>query len=74
MSTRPSPLHVVARKPRISFSRLRMAVRLYSSPYVSREQNKRNRREWLRAVQVVGNAWILAGGKPKWGTKSKEGA
>lgn len=39
---------------------LRRAVRLFNSEYVSKEQNRANRIAWLRAVQMLGDKWLLA--------------
>ena len=38
---------------------LRHARRAYSNPLASRELNRRNIREWVRAIRVVGDRWVL---------------
>lgn len=54
-------LQVVKTKPRrVSIARLRQAVRLFRSDYVSKEVNKANRRNWLRSVERLGDKWLLA--------------
>lgn len=39
---------------------LRQAIRLWSSPHVSKEINRHNQRQWLRSVQMLGDKWLLA--------------
>lgn len=46
---------------------IRRAVRLFSSPYVSRSTNKHNRVQWLRSVHHLGDRWVLRGGDARWG-------
>lgn len=48
---------------------MRRAIRLYNSPYVSREVNKRNRLAWLSSMQMLGDNLILRGAPAKWGHK-----
>ena len=58
------------RRPSIAL--LRKAIRMYSSPYVSREENKRNRIAWLRSIDWLGDRWILAGRREvTWGAKQR---
>lgn len=38
---------------------LRMAVRLWSNPYVSKKVNRHNQRQWLQSVQFLGDKWLL---------------
>lgn len=38
----------------------RHAVKLYSCDLATLRTNKHNRRQWLRAVQMLGNRWLLA--------------
>ena len=35
----------------------RMALRLWNVDYLPSTQNKHNRRQWLRSVQLLGNKW-----------------
>jgi len=39
---------------------LKMARRLWDGGYTPREVNRRNQREWARAVYRLGNKWLLA--------------
>ena len=41
-------------------SLMRRAIRLYCSEYVSPEINRANRIAWLRAVERLGDRWLLA--------------
>jgi hypothetical protein len=41
-------------------TRVRQATRLWASDLVSREINKANRLAWLRAVEQLGDKWLLA--------------
>lgn len=38
----------------------RKAIRNYTSPYVSKELNRRNQRAWIAAVRRLGDRWLLA--------------
>ena len=70
--TRPN-LKAVKPPKRPSIALLRQAVRLYRSPYVSREVNRRNRVAWLRSVAILGDGWVLAGRKEvSWGAKERK--
>ena len=44
---------------------LRLGRRLWSSPTVPREMNRRNLREWARAVHRLGDKWLLAIHQPR---------
>lgn len=44
---------------------LRLGRRLWSSPTVPREMNRRNLREWARAVHRLGDKWLLATYQPR---------
>ena len=69
--TRPN-LKAVKPPKRPSIALLRQAVRLYRSPYVSREVNRRNRISWLRSIHALGDGWVLAGRKEvSWGAKQR---
>lgn len=58
------------RRPSIAL--MRKAIRMYSSPYVSREVNRRNRIAWLSSVDWLGDRWILAGRlEVTWGAKQR---
>lgn len=48
-------------------SLMRRAVRLFNSEYVSKAVNKRNRIAWLKAVQMLGDRWVLKQPVPKGG-------
>jgi hypothetical protein len=68
----PTRLKLAKPPRRPSIAMLRKAIRMYSSPYVSREQNKRNRRKWLASVDWLGDRWILAGRREvTWGAKQR---
>lgn len=70
--TRPN-LKAVKPPKRQSIALLRQAVKLWTSPYVSREQNKRNRISWLRSIHALGDGWVLAGRKEvSWGAKERK--
>jgi hypothetical protein len=56
-------LHRCHTRPFVTRERIalmRRAVRLYCSEYVSREVNRANRIAWLRAVERLGDKWLLA--------------
>jgi hypothetical protein len=36
------------------------ALRLWNVPHVPREANRSNARKWLRAVERLGDKWLLA--------------
>jgi hypothetical protein len=38
---------------------LRIARRLWNVDYLSHQTNRANMRKWVRALRVVGNAWLL---------------
>lgn len=38
---------------------LRMAVRLWSNPLVSKKVNRYNQRKWLQSVEFLGDKWLL---------------
>lgn len=44
---------------------VRRANKLWSSPTVSRELNEINKRKWIRAVQRLGDRWLLAKNVPR---------
>lgn len=44
---------------------LRLGRKLWSSPTVPREMNRRNMREWVRALRTVGDKWQLATYQPR---------
>lgn len=39
---------------------LRMAVRLWSNPYMPKEINRHNQRQWLKSIEFLGDKWLLA--------------
>lgn len=39
---------------------LKIARRLWDSPFVSRELNRRNQLHWARAAHRLGDKWLLA--------------
>lgn len=39
---------------------VRRANRLWSSPTVPPEMNRLNKRKWIKAVQRLGDKWLLA--------------
>lgn len=39
---------------------LKQARRLYSVPEVPEHINRHNRRQWVRAVSMLGDRWLLA--------------
>lgn len=47
-------------KPKVSYARLRQAVRLWRKGYGSRDQRKGNARRWLKAVDMLGTKWVYA--------------
>jgi hypothetical protein len=49
-----------APKPRIPYSRLRRAVELFRNGYGPREQKKTNSRNWLAAVDRLGDKWVYS--------------
>lgn len=44
---------------------LRMALRLYNNPLVSKQINRHNQRAWLKSVQFLGDKWLLARQMPR---------
>ncbi|MFA7322295.1 MAG: hypothetical protein WC000_12595 [Dokdonella sp.] len=48
-------------------SRVKHALRLFASPYASRETRHHNVRQWLRAMDRLGNKHVYQGGRAKWG-------
>jgi hypothetical protein len=59
-------VHVITpkRNPK-SLKLIRRAIELYSSEYASKEINRANQRKWIRAVQRLGDKWLLANPKVK---------
>lgn len=45
---------------RVNVRLLRRAVKNWTSDLVDRETNRRNQQAWLRAVQMLGDKWLLA--------------
>lgn len=45
---------------RYDISLLRQAVRIWRSEYATKEINRRNQVAWLRAVEKLGDKWLLA--------------
>lgn len=41
-------------------SMLKRGRRLWSNPLAAAETNRRNLREWVRAIRTVGDKWLLA--------------
>lgn len=39
-------------------ARLTQAKRLFNSPYVDRQQNRENRRRWVRSIRMLGDKWV----------------
>lgn len=44
---------------------VRRANRLWSSPTVPKELNHANKRKWIKAVQRLGDRWLLAKNVPR---------
>lgn len=44
---------------------LQLGRRLWSSPEISRDTNRRNLRAWARAVHRLGDKWLLAVYQPR---------
>lgn len=44
---------------------VRRANKLWSSPTVPRELNEINKRKWIKAVQRLGDRWLLARNMPR---------
>ena len=38
---------------------VRTAIRLWSNPYVPKEINRHNQRQWLKSVGFLGDNWLL---------------
>lgn len=53
-------LHIVPHPRKPTRAQLRKAVELFSSEYVSREENKALRVKWLIATAQLGNKSLLA--------------
>ncbi len=43
----------------------RKAVRLYSCDLVPKQTNRHNQIQWLRAIEMLGDKWLLAKSIPK---------
>jgi hypothetical protein len=39
---------------------IRQALKLWNVPHVPRDINRSNARKWLRAVEFLGDRWLLA--------------
>jgi uncharacterized protein involved in exopolysaccharide biosynthesis len=52
-------LHVV-RPKRQTIARIRQAVRLFRSEYAPRHIRRANARNWLKAVDRLGEKWVYA--------------
>lgn len=50
----------VQRKQRPTIAQMRRAIKLFSSEYATKEINKANRINWLKAVARLGDRWLLA--------------
>lgn len=48
-------------------SRIRRALRLFRSEYAPRELQRANAMKWLRAVEMLGDNWVLKRGDARWG-------
>lgn len=53
---------------------MRRAVELFRSDLVPRSVRKHNARAWLRAVDRLGDKWVIRGGEAKWGIRNNQGA
>jgi hypothetical protein len=53
-------------------SKVRRALRLFRSDYAPRHVRHHNVRQWLRAVDLLGDQWVLAGAPAKWGHGSAQ--
>ena len=57
----------------MTVSLLRQAIRLYRSPYVSKEINRRNQKSWLLAhLRQLETGHVLRGAPVRWGVKQQE--
>ena len=70
--SRPT-LRAIPKRKAPSLSEVKRALRLYRSPYVSKEVRHGNVRKYLAAVAHLGNRWILAGRREvSWGAKQQQ--
>ena len=68
-------LHAVPKRKAPSLSLVKRAIKLYRSPYVSKEVQRANARKWLASVAHLGADWLLAGRREvSWGAKQQGAA
>lgn len=44
----------------VTMKLMRQAIKNYTSPYVPKQLNRRNQRQWLAAVERLGDKWLYA--------------
>jgi hypothetical protein len=66
-------LRAIPKRKAPSLSLVKKALRLYASPYASKETRRRNAMKWLASVAYLGPSWVLAGRREvSWGAKQQE--
>jgi hypothetical protein len=61
MSTAKRATLQLAKPPkRVTYARIRQAVRLFRKGYGSRQQRKNNAAKWLTAIDSLGPKWVYA--------------
>jgi hypothetical protein len=69
--TRPT-LRAIPKRKAPSLSLVKKALRLYASPYASKETRHANARKWLASVAHLGKRWVYAGREEvSWGIKQQ---
>ncbi len=58
-------------KPSIPYSLLRRAVALFRSDMAPRSVRRHNARNWLIAMERLGDGHVLKGGSVRWGARQR---
>jgi hypothetical protein len=59
-------LHIAKPEPRVPYSLIKQAVRLFRSDTAPRSIRRANARKWLRSVLMLGDKHLYRGGPAKW--------
>lgn len=46
-------------------TRLQQARRLFNSEFIDRQANRRNMRQWIYSLRMLGDKWLLLQQQPK---------
>lgn len=72
MGMEQRPFCLVGRDHRMNTELLRRVRKNFNSEYVSREINRRNARQWVKAVRMLGDKWVYRGGAVTWGHQARK--